>query len=561
VRLQVRAHDLAARINVFETAHGKVETPTVLPVINPNKILIPPSQMNVDAVITNAYILWKQHYDDVTARGVHDFLSFNKTIMTDSGAYQLMEYGDIDVSNEEIIAFQQAIAVDIGTVLDIPTASKDYATIKQNVHKTLERLREGAKLFRKNILRVAPIQGSVFPRLVKESSTKASSLDYDIHALGSMVPLLKDYHYDKVIDAIAAARANMPSDRLLHLFGAGHPVFFSFAAAIGVDLFDSASYALYARDNRYITEMGTSNLKEMKHLPCSCSVCRGNTVSDILNHPQKEKLLAEHNLNVILEEIERIKEAINEGTLWELLEVRARAHPSLLKAFKRVLKYTKLLESQDPIVKKHIFILSPYSRKQPAVKRAIRRIKKVKGKKMDFPPYGKVPIKVLDCFPFNQTVSEHEIKLKKSDDDYEKLKAISEYWFGCNVFSKNVKIRRSKLTKRMRSVHKGDKTLASFDASSYLLYLHEAALTLHDKTKRKKAFRVVVDNSVREFASSGRNVFAKFVKACDPEIVPGQVVLVVDEEDNLLCSGEAKMSAKEMLDFNFGVAVKPRWHP
>jgi 7-cyano-7-deazaguanine tRNA-ribosyltransferase len=42
------------------------------------------------------------------------------------------------------------------------------------------------------------------------------------------------YEYDKVVDAIAAARQNMPADRPLHLFGAGHPMMFPFAVALGV---------------------------------------------------------------------------------------------------------------------------------------------------------------------------------------------------------------------------------------------------------------------------------------------------------------------------------------
>ena len=60
---------------------------------------------------------------------------------------------------------------------------------------------------------------------------------------------------------------------------------------------------------------------------------------------EREYFLAWHNLNLCFAEIRRIKHAINNGRLWELLELRAKGHPSLLQALKRLEKYSNYLEA------------------------------------------------------------------------------------------------------------------------------------------------------------------------------------------------------------------------
>jgi uncharacterized protein with predicted RNA binding PUA domain len=71
-------------------------------------------------------------------------------------------------------------------------------------------------------------------------------------------------------------------------------------------------------------------------------------------------------------------------------------------------------------------------------------------------------------------------------------------------------------------------------------------------------YRVTIDPSVAEFARSGKNAFARHVRAADPAIRAGDEVLVVGEDDELLATGSAMMSGEEMLAFNYGVAVKVR---
>jgi len=129
--------------------------------------------------------------------------------------------------------------------------------------------------------------------------------------------------------------------------------------ALGCDTFDSASYILFAREGRYMTERGVSILKEMKYLPCSCPVCRGSTVKDLLDMDQGQRTsrLAAHNLHVLRTEVELCKEAISEGRLWDLVEERATAHPKLYEAFRSLSLHSKLLERGTAAMKtKGLFI-------------------------------------------------------------------------------------------------------------------------------------------------------------------------------------------------------------
>ncbi|KON30707.1 7-cyano-7-deazaguanine tRNA-ribosyltransferase, partial [miscellaneous Crenarchaeota group-1 archaeon SG8-32-1] len=271
--------DLMARIGELETKSGIVETPLLFPVINPGIQPISPKTLEVEfgcrAIITNAYIINKNFKEPAVQKGLHKFLDFNGSIMTDSGAYQLLIYKDIEVTPKEIVDFQELIDTDIATILDIPTGwdvTKGYA--RYTVKETLTRAKALKKMVTRNdLLWVGPVQGGQYLDLVAKSAKEMGKLPFQVHALGSPTPVMEQYKFDVLVDMIITAKMNLPPDRPLHLFGAGHPFMFSLAVALGCDLFDSAAYALFARQDRYLTESGTIRLDEMAYFPCSCPVC------------------------------------------------------------------------------------------------------------------------------------------------------------------------------------------------------------------------------------------------------------------------------------------------
>lgn len=380
---EVREKDLLGRIGRLETKSGFVETPVLLPVINPRIQPIKPSEMKemfgCEALITNAYVVQKNYESDVVEKGIHKLLDYEGVVMTDSGAYQILVYGDVQIESDEIVHFQEKINSDIATILDIPTGwkvSKEYAN--ETVKETLRRARRLWKIkTRDDVLWVGPVQGGQYFELVANSARKMSALPFDIHALGSPTAVMEQYFFDVLVDMVMAAKRNLPVERPLHLFGAGHPFMFSLAVALGCDLFDSAAYALFARENRYMMENGTARLTELMYLPCACPVCVKNSPESLLEKPkmERQRLLAEHNLYVSFAELRRIKQAILEGRLWEYLEMRAHAHPSLLRGLKRFERYEDYLEVNNPATKNSgLFFFDSIGLVRPEVVRHRKRM-------------------------------------------------------------------------------------------------------------------------------------------------------------------------------------------
>ncbi|MEM2994912.1 MAG: tRNA guanosine(15) transglycosylase TgtA [Candidatus Bathyarchaeia archaeon] len=380
---EVKEKDLLARIGKLQTKSGTVETPMLFPVVNPTIQAVPPRKILEDfgfkALITNAYILKKRFGGKPAEEGLHKFLDYEGVIMTDSGAYQILVYGDIETKPEEIVEYQERINTDIATILDLPTGWKvSRAHAEQTVDETLRRAEKLFKIKTRNdILWVGPVQGGKFLDLVAESAVEMGKLPFHIYALGSPTEVMENYRFDVLVDMIMAAKANLPIEKPLHLFGAGHPLVFALAVALGCDLFDSAAYAIYARENRYMTEYGTAKLDELEHFPCTCPKCLKTTPKEVLEMTQKERqtFLAEHNLYVCLAELKRIKQAIKDGRLWEHLELRAHGHPTLLQALKKLKKYEDFIEKHSPAVKKSgIFFFNSVGLSRPEVVRHRKKL-------------------------------------------------------------------------------------------------------------------------------------------------------------------------------------------
>ncbi len=356
---EIKEKDLLARVGKLKTKSGIVQTPLFFPVVNPILQCISPREIReefgFEAIIANAYTLRKHFTNAPIEKGLHRFLDYDGVIMTDSGAYQILVYGNVNVDPSEIIDYQEQIGSDIATILDIPTG---WEVSEKNAEITVnETLRRGKEFFRlrtrEDIAWVGPVQGGRHLNLVARSAEEMGKLPFEVHALGSPTEVMERYRFDVLVDMIMTAKMNLPIERPLHLFGAGHPFMFALAAALGCDLFDSAAYALYARESRYMTETGTSRLNELDYFPCACPKCSKMTPKKAQELPEKQKqtFLASHNLYACKAELERVKQAISDGKLWEHLEMRAHAHPALFQAFKRLAIYRDFIEKHDRSIK------------------------------------------------------------------------------------------------------------------------------------------------------------------------------------------------------------------
>lgn len=379
---EIRGRDVLGKIGRLTTKSGVVETPAFIPVIDPINQVISPKIMQIefgcDIVITNSYLIKRRH-GKILDLGIHNFLDYDGVIMTDSGAYQILVYGDIEVAPEEIVDYQIQIGSDIAVILDIPTGWKESRSkVEWTVKETIRRAEAALPLIvNTDILWVGPVQGGAHLDLVASSANSIASMPYQIHALGSPTEVMESYRFPLLVDMIMTAKRNLPVDRPLHLFGAGHPMMFSLAIALGSDMFDSAAYAIYAKNGRYITPLGTKRLEELRYFPCSCPVCKRYEPDELKEMLKGERVrtLTEHNLHVCMSEIDRIKQAIIEGALWDLMESRSRGHPALASAVKRLIKYQDELEKGSPSYNKHGFFFFDYGGlARPEITRHMRRL-------------------------------------------------------------------------------------------------------------------------------------------------------------------------------------------
>lgn len=371
---EVRERDGLGRIGKFYTKHGVVETPSLLPVINPNRILISPNEMKekfrASMLITNSYIIYrkKELKEKALKYGVHSLLGFDGSVMTDSGSFQMYVYGDVKIKNREIVDFQKKIGSDVSTMLDIISSpDQSYDDAKKHVMETIKRAKEVDA-------DALTVQGSVYPDLREYCAKELSKLDCLIHPVGSVVPLMEKYRFKELVDVIIASKKGLVPSRPVHLFGCGHPMIFPLAVLLGCDLFDSSSYAKYARHHRMMFPDGTKNFDEMSYSPCPCPACTNFDEIKEMTEKERIKKIAEHNLYVSFSEIKKIKQAIHEGSLWELVEKRCTARPELLSALKKLGEHKKFLERFEPVSRKTFFYTGKESLDRPIVYRYRKRI-------------------------------------------------------------------------------------------------------------------------------------------------------------------------------------------
>jgi 7-cyano-7-deazaguanine tRNA-ribosyltransferase len=488
---EIKDRDTLGRICKFSSKHGTITTPNLMPVINPNKMIITPKEMKklfgVDIVITNSYIINRDEKlkEIALEKGVHSLIDFDGPIMTDSGTFQSYVYGDIKIAPLEIVEFQRDIGSDIGTILDVfSTPYQTKKEVEEGMKETIKRAKQSIKL--KGDMNLAcTVQGSIYPELREKCAKELSEIDADFYPIGGVVPLMENQRYTDLIRSILYSKKGLNPSKPVHLFGAGHPLIFPLAVALGCDFFDSSAYAKYAKDDRMIFSWGTEKLEDLHELPCNCPICCKYTASEFKKMSSKERVIeiAKHNLYISFTEIKKIRNAIANGSLWELVERRANSNPYLFEALKelRIEENKNFLEQFESTSKnKALFYTGSQTIHRPIIHRCHNRLfKRYKSSFKEtviFPdsskPYsihyydqinkilnkgdvnilidsqlGPVPIELDEMYPFAQSVFPDFV-----DNETEKI--ITKMF---NDFTKDKKIICWKGNKTLKEIRKSDK--------------------------------------------------------------------------------------------------------
>lgn len=382
---EVKESDLLGRIGTLKVGSKSLETPYMFPVIHPVNQLVPTSEMRsmgFGGLMTNSYIIHSRRKEEALTKGIHGLLGFDGVFMTDSGGYQVLEYGDLEIGYEQVATFQADIGSDLAVTLDRPTGyPQKRSTALETVEYSLENARATLEKFGdREVTWVGPIQGGLYADLVRRSATSMVRAGFEFLALGSPVQVMENYMFADLVRMVMAAKRAIPYSVPLHLFGAGHPLTMSLAVALGCDTFDSASYIIFARTGRYMSRSGVMTLQSMKYLPCSCPVCSKTSVKGLLelDHAERTRLLATHNLFILKEELEACKEAISEGRLWDLVEERSMAHPRLREAFVELARFSEDLSAGTPPLKERgLFVRSATDLSRPELSSAAARLVRV----------------------------------------------------------------------------------------------------------------------------------------------------------------------------------------
>ena len=154
------------------------------------------------------------------------------------------------------------------------------------------------------------------------------------------------------------------------------------------------------------------------------------------------------------------------------------------------------------------------------------------------------------------------LKSTSKIDDQHRLNALFDYQYGKNshrIFDDmNVDIQRSRKTGIIRHFSLNNQILGTLRPSDFMIVLSKEFASIFLKEIPFPKQRVVAAEDSIPFVTQNKDLLAKFVLNVDPNIRCGEEVFIVDEEGHFLNSGRANLSAKEMISFEKGVAVKVR---
>jgi queuine tRNA-ribosyltransferase len=339
-----------ARRGRLHTAHGLIETPVFMPVgtqatvksMTPNQL----RDLNVEILLCNSYHLFLRPGHETVARlgGLHQFMAWDRPILTDSGGFQVFSLSSLRNISEEGVRFQShldggsfflspemavdvqmALGSDIMMILDDCLAyPASYFDAERSMKRSLvwgERCKrhfETVGGHRQSLFGI--VQGSIYADLRRESAERLISMDFPGYAIGGLAvgepkPLM--YEIVEGLDPY------LPEEKPRYLMGVGTPADLVEAVARGVDMFDCVMPTRHARNGWLFTKDGHIVIKHSKYKEdpepidstCGCLVCRAYSRAYlrhlfIANEILSSVLNTIHNLYFYLDTIRRIRQFI-----------------------------------------------------------------------------------------------------------------------------------------------------------------------------------------------------------------------------------------------------------
>ncbi len=348
-----------ARRGRLTTPHGAVETPVFLPVGTQAAVKGLTQEaleaLGAEILLANTYHLYLRPGHDVVRKlgGLHQFMSWPRSILTDSGGYQVFSLSELRKITDEGVRFrshldgtehlltpekvaeiQLALGSDIAMVLDecIETPAP-----RESAESALKRTTQWARRARAYFQECAQrngemhqwqfgiVQGATFADLRRESARQLLDLQFPGYAVGG---LAVGEPHDVTCEMTGEATALLPKERPRYLMGVGRPEQIADYVALGIDMMDCVLPTRAARHACLYTSEGRVLIKNARYAQdqrpidanCSCSVCRRYTRAYLRHLFAAGELTAailatHHNVHFYLDIMRLIREAIEFGNL------------------------------------------------------------------------------------------------------------------------------------------------------------------------------------------------------------------------------------------------------
>lgn len=344
-----------ARRGRVTTPHGTIETPVFMPVgtaatvkaMRPEQV----EETGAEIILSNTYHLYLRPGHEIVreAGGLHRFMNWNKSILTDSGGFQVFSLGAMRKISEEGVQFRSHIdgskhmltpekSMEIQNALgsDIIMAFDEcapYPADRQYVKDSLERTTRWLKRckdYHKNTEKQSLfgiMQGGMYADLRKQSAEEIVELDLPGYAIGGLsVGEPKPLMYEMLDGCVDY----LPKKKPRYLMGVGSPDCLFEGVERGIDMFDCVLPTRIARHGMAMTSVGRVNIKNAKYERdftaldpnCDCYTCR-NYSRAYLRHLFKadeilsSMLMTNHNIHFLVNTMKNIRKSIEEDRFLE----------------------------------------------------------------------------------------------------------------------------------------------------------------------------------------------------------------------------------------------------
>ncbi len=295
-----------ARFGKITTKHGEIETPAFMPVgtCGTVKAMFPEdvSKTGADILLCNTYHLMLRPSAERIAKlgGLHEFMNWNKPILTDSGGFQVMSLANLRKISEKGVMFRSHIdgsshmlsperSTEIQYLLDATiTMAFDectpYPASFEVAKSSMELTNRWAERSRNSFIKregygqFGIVQGGIYEELRNISAKTLIDMDFEGYAIGG---LAVGEGQSIMFDVLEYTPSLLPINKPRYLMGVGKPLDIIGAVARGVDMFDCVIPTRSGRNGQAFTSYGTVNIRNSKYAEdnnpleedCPCNAC------------------------------------------------------------------------------------------------------------------------------------------------------------------------------------------------------------------------------------------------------------------------------------------------